>query len=309
MKPLALLLLLGLSFIPAARAEAWPDHYIVAEGGTSPDDRYGILWLEKAYALDHDGPEVDRALHTNYLVDLKTKKVISAFTCSSVFQGANHNTLQTIWADDDSWCFAIYQNKWSFNSIHLLQLTPQGGLKRSIDIGKRILAAAGHTGLDYGYYGAHATGNGRLEIGATGTTEPKFFIGGNPLDEERQKKIVSMNFAGVLDLATGKWLSARSRPLSSQDYRTISGGLDAAWETTSLVPGDLGPSKSRTALLETYLNDVYAALKILYPPTRFEALKQEQLQWLKTRGEPGNRAGHEKTRDRIRALGERANAV
>ena len=267
----AILLLVALS---RAAAADWPEGYEVYEDTQSPDGRYGIL-VPTYEAWDNDSTLEEK----NYFADLKNHRSLGKIAGADYFRNQNHRSLRTVWAEDSSWCIVQYDSRFGFDTISIIE--PKGASFVQTDIGKKIdkaLAAvitkqshekAGGGGDESPYFRIIKR---TVEVRVVSTTDPK------------QLNVEHANFGlfyGTYDLNSKKWLSANARPLSFDEYDmsdSAFGNVDTDLEQNSFANDD-----DKLSWLDERMNGVYTMARLMLPPARFAALKQEQINWLKQR--------------------------
>jgi hypothetical protein len=292
-------LFLGLLFAACAnvQAEDWPKGYVVHKGTESPDGRYGIAVpdLRKSDVGEGAG---------GYVADLKSHQMVGSITYEDFYsEGANHRDLRAIWAPDSTWCVVVYEGRFGFDAVVILER--KGSSLRETEIGKRIektlAAAAGDDGTGSVFFRPGA--DRRLQVRA-------LYYTGNPKGEDKSARYA--RFEGTFDLNSRKWTKAEARKTKAWD------ALEAAYsdyaDTHLIVSPDgkvpdgftgaiLASDKEKADYLDKRMNDVYQGARAVLPPERFEKVKKEQIEWLKTRDAASSEAEKCKLLEaRIKAL-------
>lgn len=263
------LFLFAVCLPPACAAgEGWPAGYVIAEHSESPDGRFGVLLPSREKAETFDETEIP-----NTLVNLKTRQRLGVIRAAHYFPGQNHSGLNVAWAPDSSWCAVIWQGRYGFDTITLIE--PKGATCTQVEIGKHIqkaldsaIAAQAHDKEAGGYGSAFFhPGPGRtVLVRATALTNPKAF---------ENTPTYWARFAGTFDLATRKWAASEARKALDID------ALDAAYSDGLESDGTFADEKSRLQHYDDLLNETYTAVRTVLPAERFAAVKKEQIAWLK----------------------------
>jgi uncharacterized protein YecT (DUF1311 family) len=255
--------------LPPARAaaEGWPEGYEIAEHSESPDGRFGVLLPSREKADTFDDTEIPNAL-----VNLKTRQRLGIIRAAHYFPGQNHSGLNVAWAPDSSWCAVIWQGRYGFDTITLLE--PRGATCTQTEIGKHIqkaldsaIAVQAHD-KDAGGYGSaffHAGPGRKVLVRATAYTNPKSFD---------NVPTYWARFAGTFDLATKKWTASESHKAENID------ALDTAYSDTLEEGVTFNDEIARHDWLDDRLNETYAAVRTVLPAERFAAVTKEQIAWL-----------------------------
>jgi len=300
----ALILLFALSlsiaFSRAVAAGDWPQNYIVQKNSESPDGRYGVLVLSKQAAIDQDQTEGN----TTYLANLQTRETLGEIHGTDYFEGQNHRDLQVVWGPDSTACALVYDGRYGFDSVFLLELKGEGF--RQIDIGKHIQKTLrrlfdGDVNAYFRFGPDH-----NLRVRALSSTNPKQF--------SDQPSNYAM-FQGTFDLKSGNWSQSSARKISSEQTDALQSSYDDNFAKHMIVatnpaqaPEDFTGSvfsseEEKADALDKMMNDVYQAVRSVLPPDRFAKVKQEQVAWLRTRDAAHSVEEKSKlTENRIRAL-------
>ncbi len=270
----SLLFIAGWIPVSVAAEDKWPEGHELAERSESPNGRYGVLLPTRENAPEEDQTE-------NALVDLKTHRRIGVIRGSHYFSGQNHRGLHVHWAPDSSWCIVVYEARYGFGNITLVE--PHGTTCSQADLGVHIqksldavIARQAHNPSIDGYGSAyfHAAKGGKILVRATAFTNPKAF--------EDQPTYCAW-FQGTFDLPDKKWTRSDCRKI----VRGEDDELEAAY-TDWLGEGiTFNQEEDRLAWFDAKLNAVYQAVRKTLPEERFAAVKKEQVAWLpqlETRG-------------------------
>jgi len=268
-------LLCALSAI--ARAEDWPKGYVVHKGTESADGHYGIIVPD---SVKSDGVEGSG----NYVADLKSHQTLGLITRDDYYaEGENHRDLSAVWAPDSTWCVVVYEARFGFDTVTILE-RKRSGLKET-DIGKHIEKSLAATAGDDG------TGSVFFRPGADRKLLVRaLYYTGNPKGNDKNAKYA--RFEGIYDLSSRKWTMAEARKTKAWD------ALEAAYSDSAdrhhtvspdgKVPDGftgtvLASDKENADFLDNEMNEVYQGVRAVVPPERFDKVKKEQIEWLKTR--------------------------
>jgi len=295
-----LTLLFGLSVNVAlsegTAAVNWPDGYVVHEGTTSPDGRYGVL-VPTMEAWEND----ESLGESNYLADLQNHRVLGKIDKVDYFEHQNHRGLAVFWAPQSSVCVIENDGRYGADSISVLEINDSSFAQT--EIGDRIQKS-----LD----GAMKKQAHDPEM--AGDTFPHFRFGtdrkvrvralaqNNPKQFEDVKTYYAL-FQGTFDVAAKKW--------TVTDARSISAEQDDALETAySDLEQDLEHTtfqneEDKAESLDKKMNKVYSAAQFNLPAARFTAVKKEQIEWLtKRNAAPSTEEKCKLMEARIKALQE-----
>lgn len=252
----------------------WPTGYLVYEGTTSPDGRYGVL------VPTMEAWEKDESLgEKNYLADIQNHRVLGTIDKVDYFEHQNHRGLAVFWAPESTACIVENDGRFGADSISILEINDSSFVQK--EIGDRI-----QNSLD------NAMKKEARDQEMSGYVSPYFRFGAdrkvrvralaqnNPKQLDDVKTYYAL-FQGIFDVASKKW--------TVSDARSISADLDDALETAY---GDLDQDLEHTSSenkeqqadsLDETMNKVYRAAQFILPPARFAAIKREQIDWLKKR--------------------------
>jgi hypothetical protein len=272
---LILLFAVSLNIIASRTAAAsdWPDGCVVYEKTESPDGRYGIL------VPSMDAWEKDESLgETNYLADLKSHRLLGKIRGADYFEHQNHRGLQVVWAPDPTWCVVEYDGRFGFDTISILEVKGSGFVQTDIgkQIDKSLKAAIAKQSHDPENSGGAATPDFRIgadrkvRVGAVSTTDPK---------QLNEKGGYYALFHGTFDVRAQKWLMAEARPLTGSEYN----GVGDPFGDLGLDGTTFSTDEDKEKWLDDRMNEIYLAVRLVLPPTRFAAIKKEQIEWLKKR--------------------------
>jgi uncharacterized protein YecT (DUF1311 family) len=88
-------------------------------------------------------------------------------------------------------------------------------------------------------------------------------------------------FYGTFDLRSKKWLSVDARALDSNQYEAAENAfidIDSQLESVSFSNED-----DKAKWLDEQMNAAYLIARLILPPSRFAAIKKEQIEWLEKR--------------------------
>lgn len=283
MRPSIILALLA-SFSLLSRAVDWPEGYQLADDTTSPDGHYGII----APVLAANPTDED----TNFLVDLKARKVLGKIINSSHEIGRNRSGVHADWSDDSKLCVVQFDSRYGFYST--IVLAPKDDTFQQFNVGvkiKEVLAAAMYKmkseGTAPGLDSRYAPG-GKILFRAWADNDPK----------RTSNSAIAGLFWGTFDTTTGKWLSTTAKKV---DIETVDSAYNAYRDVDPDYAGYSAENKAEA--IEHELNDTYRVLKAVLPADQFAALKKDQLAWLKKRETPKTDDEFRKmTEDRVKML-------
>ena len=276
-------LLTGLALMGGrATAGEWPAGYVVGEGTTSPDGRYGIL-------VPDEGSDEDE----NRLADFREKRVLGKIEGLDYKKGQARTSLHVTWAADSKWCVAEISGRDGFITIAVLE--PTGSKFTQVDIDDYVRNALAASLIqqsrdkdsDVVGYARFRAGPGRtLRVRATATT--------NRFGRADVPEFCAL-FMGTFDLKTRRWLASSARKISSKDAEAMANAYASFRDGQFLVLPEGAPEPEnfsgevfrseaeRDKKLDVVLNDVYRTARLLLPPARFAVVKAEQVAWLKRR--------------------------
>ena len=259
----------------------WPERYVVHENSTSPDGQFGILVASRDLAIEDDTIDFE-----NFLANLKTHQVLGKINDADYFQNRNHRGLEVVWAADSSACVLTYEGRFGYDMILLLELNgarfTQTGLGEHI--AKALKSATRDDGTDSAWF--RFTTNKKLLARALTYT-------GNP--KEMDEKTRQARFAGTFDRVSRKWIVSEAR--RTTDWDALSDAYSAKHgedifvapngDQSKVPPEFIGAvvnsEEEKEQRLDTEMNTVYKAVRILLPPAKFAKVKQEEVAWLKKR--------------------------
>jgi len=272
-----LTLLFGLSVNVAlsegTAAVNWPDGYVVHEGTTSPDGRYGVL-VPTMEAWEND----ESLGESNYLADLQNHRVLWKIDKVDYFEHQNHRGLAVFWAPQSSVCVIENDGRYGADSISVLEINDSSFAQT--EIGDRIQKALdgvmkkqAHEQMS-GYVSPH------FRFGTDRKVRVRALSGNNPKQFDDVKTYYAL-FQGTFDLAAKKWTVTDARSINADQYdsfETAYGDVEEDFEHTTFEN-----EKDKAESLDQTMNKVYRAAQFILPPARFAAVKKEQIEWLKKR--------------------------
>lgn len=256
--------------VPAVAAD-WPSRYRLVEGTESPDGHYGIIaWDGSNCPANNRNGRFEIEEEITYLADLRTRQVIGEIKDASYYWPHNHLYLSMTWVPGSKWCLAVYDDRWSFNSLNLLEI--EGGEIAQHEIGSWIRQQCdkiADTEINCHFRLAR---NGLLQVVAFGSNNP------TELDGVKERYVF---FRGTYDGERGKWMTSKARSSSRAEYWGQE-AFAAGYQTKG------GTFSDRSEDLDAHLNDVYKALKRYLPEERFIGLRRQQRAWLNGAGKTGD---------------------
>lgn len=272
MKTLVACLLLGIS-LGKGLAEEWPKDFAIEEESVSPDGHYGIL------IPSIDSPvEGENFGEVNYLADIKEHQVLGRIQDARYSERANHASLKTSWTPDSRLCLLEYQARYDIHSLVVVEVEA-GKLIRQSSIAGPALKEIEAVMV-------------RQMKGEKDAVCPWFYC---RIDQDRKvlaRSVASTNikrredratyyayFAGVYDVAAGRWVESEAVPVTEEKGLALSSLLDDAPPGNGFTEADGGYSEA----LQENLDEAYHALQSVLSPERFAQVKSQQSSWLKLR--------------------------
>jgi uncharacterized protein YecT (DUF1311 family) len=224
--------------------------------------------------------EKDESLsQANYLADLKAHRVLGKLDSVDYFEHQNHRSLAVYWAPDSSICVIENDARYGAESISVLEIRDSSFSQ--MEIGDRIQKSLDNA-MKKQAHDAEVSGDvsSYFRFGSDRKVRVRALSQNNPKQFEDVKTYYAL-FQGTFDVAAKKW--------TVTDTRSITAEQDDALETAY---GDLGQylehttfenEQSKAQSLDRTLNKVYRTAQFILPPTRFAAVKKEQIEWLKKR--------------------------
>lgn len=268
MRTRSFLLLSLLAFVAVpAHAVFPPKGFVIHEGSESPDRHYAIL-IPSAEAVGDGEPKEQ----PTRVVDLRSHTTVGTLKFSSYFEHANHRSLSFYWADDSTWCAMQSDGRFAFESLSIFQI--ERGSVRQTRIDQRVeemlhRQLSGENGTDLDSTSVFMRpGLGKLRVRVLSDTNPKRF-------EDRETKCAL--FQGTYDLSAKKWTLTDVRSISEAQDDLLANAYQPLEQGGRIFHTE----SERAKWLDEQLNEVYGAIRLILPPTRFAAVKEEQLTWLK----------------------------
>jgi len=236
----------------------------------SPDGAYVLAWSdslpEELEAQKTKGKEetVEETETANFLVDLATKKPVLLLPDFHYYAGEdgrqNHYDLDAAWSPDARTLLAVYDARWNYASI--VWVDPVA--RKCTDVGKKLEALFR-----------------RALLAREGKGYRKYAEG---MEVSFQNVVFETNRTLIMDA----W-AQRIKKEPTFHYRmrvravTKDGGVQFETLEARAVSDDLGSGGGGDETIETDLNKSYNKLRGRLPEAEREALKQQQLLWLKQR--------------------------
>jgi len=256
----------------------WPEGYVVHS--SSPDGQFGVLVAGHELGVANEQGDFD-----NFMANIKTHRVLGQIQDTDYFENQNHRGLHVTWAPDSSACVLIYDGRFGYGQILLLELTASGFTQT--DIGKRIdktLAAAVGDGTNSAWF--HFGPGKKLFARALTYT-------GNPKEEDERTRHAW--FTGTYDRAGKKWIATKAT--RTKDSETLSDAYEPRLGIDVVVAPDGDQSKvppefegaivnseeEKEQRLDEEMNTVYKGVRLLLAPAKFAKVKEDQIAWLKKR--------------------------
>jgi len=238
--------------------------------------------------------EQDESLsEANYLADIKNHRVLGKIDKVDYFEHQNHRGLEVFWAPHSSVCIVENDGRYGADSISVLEINDSSFTQT--EIGERIQKS-----LD----GAMKKQVPDSEM--SGYVSPFFRLGtdrkvrvralseNNPKQFDNVKTYYAL-FQGTYDLAAKKWtvIDARSSNVEQSDAlqsahqdnfaKHMIVAADPAQAPENFTGSVFSSEEEKADALDKTMNDVYQAVRYVLSANRFAKVKQEQIEWLKTR--------------------------
>ncbi len=279
---------LNVALSETAAAVNWPDGYVVYENTASPDGRYGVL-VPTMEAWEQD----ESLSEANYLADIKNHRVLGKIDKVDYFEHQNHRGLEVFWAPHSSVCVVENDGRYGADSISVLEINDSSFTQT--EIGKRIQKS-----LD----GAMKKQVPDSEM--SGYVSPFFRLGtdrkvrvralseNNPKQFDNVKTYYAL-FQGTYDLAAKKWTVMDARSINVEQSDALQSAYQDNFAKHMIVAADpaqapenftgsvFSSEEEKADALDKTMNDVYQAVRYVLSANRFAKVKQEQIEWLKTR--------------------------
>lgn len=289
-------------------ANEWPKDYVVREHSESPDGHYALL-VETADAYEAQNSNESDV----YLADVKSHTTLGTIDKVDYFEHQNHRGLDIFWAPDSSYC--VVENDGRYGLDRLMAVEIKDSKLVQTEIGEKIqnsldgaMRKRSHDKNTSGDVSPHfRLGNDKkIRVRATSQNNPKQFP---------EVKTYYALFQGTYDLAAKRWSVTDARLTDSDTADALQSAYNDDFTKQIIivpegqpVPGDFTGSVYRSEdekfdALDTELNAVYQAVRLVVPANRFAKIKQEQIAWVKNRD--AGKSVEEKsklTEERIRTL-------
>lgn len=243
----------------------------------SPDGRYVLAWGDSdgdelktltEIPADKDTFSVDGDEMVNYLVDTATGHPVAVIPEFHYFAGSegrqNHRGLSSAWSADSKSGIAIYEGRYAYEAIVWMEpdarrFTPIGpllekALRRQID--KKHPKKIAELASSLSFTAPVIIGADTLVVSGWGTSAAN-----------KDEPLVDVGYRMQFKISRSK----------GKITATLEAAVD--WDPD----GDPRPENVADDQLEPELNKTYASLRSKLDEPAREALKKEQLQWLKNR--------------------------
>lgn len=251
----------------AHAVEKWPAGSAVDPESKSPDGRYGVLLPKKG-----DPDTIEAATVKNTLVDLRSHRRIAVIDGAHYMPGQIHNELHATWAPDSSWCAVVYDARWGFENITLVE--PHGAKCTQTDLGGHIQKVLTDEINRQASEKTDCYGTVHFRPGPGGTVLVRAYAEAHPrkLDDEDDFRAV---FQGTFDRANGRWAYAEA--LKIQHTEPFEIAYTSALDETLTFTKD----EDRLNWFNGQLKLLLEAVQTVLPKDRFAAMEEQQAAWSK----------------------------
>jgi uncharacterized protein YecT (DUF1311 family) len=281
-------LALNLFALGIAAAGDWPKDFVVKENSASPDGHYAVLAQSMEAATEQE--DNDSGV---YLADIKSRTTLGKIEKVDYFEHQNHRGLEVFWAPDSSYCVVENGARYGVDTISILEIKESSFVQT--EIGDRIQKS-----LD----GAMKKQSHDSEM--AGDVSPHFRLGtdrkvrvralsqNNPKQFEDVKTYYAL-FQGTCDIESKKWTATDTRSINSEQSDALESAYQDNFAKHMIVAADpaqapenftgsvFSSDEEKADALDKLMNDVYQAVRYVLQANRFTKVKQEQIEWLKTR--------------------------
>ena len=287
---LALFFGLSLNVVLSETAAAvnWPDGYVVYENTASPDGRYGVL-VPTMEAWEQD----ESLSEANYLADIKNHRVLGKIDKVDYFEHQNHRGLEVFWAPHSSVCIVENDGRYGADSISVLEINDSSFTQT--EVGERIQKSLDgamkrqvHDSEMSGYVSPF------FRLGTDRKLRVRALSENNPKQFDNVKTYYAL-FQGTYDLAAKKWTVIDARSIDAEQSDALQSAYQDNFAKHMIVAADpaqapenftgsvFSSEEEKADALDKTMNDVYQAVRYVLSANRFAKVKQEQIEWLKTR--------------------------
>ncbi len=272
-------LLCTLAIPKSGYARTWPEDYVVYRHTESPDGQYGILVPSKDAGNDNE-----ELGGTNFLAKIKTRELLGKIKDADYFEGQNHAGLRVVWAPDSRTCVAIYEGRYGFATVAVLQLDKNGFTQTNLESAIEKKVRPLFDGYLEGYF--RFARDHKLLVRVLAYTNPKQF-----------QEVPTRNalFQGTFDLQAKRWIDSTARKIASEQWDALNTAYGAEPDEPITVAADpatvpdnftgtiFASEDQELESLDQTMNETYQAVRFLLPAARFAKVKEEQVAWLKQR--------------------------
>jgi len=265
--------LLMVALCSISKGEDWlPKNYVIYGRSISPDQRFGVL------VPNREGFVYDENEEKNYLADLKSHCLIGAISDACFWDPGQHVGLSVDWSKDSKFVILTYDSRFGVHSISALTINAEGTGFHQVRIDEtmqhaldQITRAASKNPEEEAEAGTmYAIQDRKIHVCASGTNNPK---------EYDHVASFYCFFRGTYDLDQEKWISTESRSLTNSEFNDIGTLIGFTPDPNVFYKG----LEYRMQFLDSNLNEIYRALKILTSAEKFQQLRISQIAWLKKR--------------------------
>jgi uncharacterized protein YecT (DUF1311 family) len=220
--------------------------------------------------------EQDESLsEANYLADIKNHRVLGKVDKVDYFEHQNHRGLEVFWAPQSSVCVVENEGRYGADSISVLEINDSSFAQT--EIGDRIQKSLDGA-MKKQAHDPEMAGNTfpHFRFGTDRKVRVRALAQNNPKQFEDVKTYYAL-FQGTFDVAAKKWTVTDARSINAEQDDALATAYSDLEHTTFQNEEDKAESLDQT------MNKVYRAAQFLLPPTRFTAVKKEQIEWLKKR--------------------------
>ena len=279
---------LNVALSETAAAINWPDGYVVYENTASPDGRYGVL-VPTMEAWEQN----ESLSEANYLADIKNHRVLGKIDKVDYFEHQNHRGLEVFWAPHSSVCVVENDGRYGADSISVLEINDSSFTQT--EIGERIQKSL-DSAMKKQVHDSEMSGyvSPFFRLGTDRKLRVRALSENNPKQFDNVKTYYAL-FQGTYDLAAKKWTVIDARSIDAEQSDALQSAYQDNFAKHMIVAADpaqapenftgsvFSSEEEKADALDKTMNDVYQAVRYVLSANRFAKVKQEQIEWLKTR--------------------------
>ncbi len=279
---------LNLCALGIAAPGDWPKDYVVKENSESPDGHYAVLVQSMDAATGQEENESGV-----YLADVKSNTTMGNIDKVDYFEHQNHRGLEVFWAPDSSYCVVENDGRYGADTTSILEIKDSTFVQT--EIGERIQKSLDgamkkqvHDSEMSGYVSPF------FRLGTDRKVRVRALSENNPKQFDNVKTYYAL-FQGTYDLAAKKWTVTDARSINAEQSDALQSAYQDNFAKHMIVAADpaqapenftgsvFSSEEEKADALDKTMNDVYQAVRYVLLANRFAKVKQEQIEWLKTR--------------------------